>query len=110
MTVEEREQIRQKIIVDIDTVKDEILQLEAKCQPIEPDCSLGRLTRMEAMQEKEVSDHLLQEAKIRLNKLEYAFRKIDEPSYGVCVECDEPIPVGRLMVMPEASRCVDCAG
>jgi DnaK suppressor protein len=110
MTGAEREAIKAKIAADIAALETEIGQLRAKCEPIAPDCSLGRLTRLEAMQEKEVSAHLLQEATIRLNKLEYARRKVDEPAYGLCVACEEPIAVGRLMLMPEASRCVECAG
>jgi DnaK suppressor protein len=110
VTGAEREAIRAKIAADITALKAEIEQLRAKCEPIAPDCSLGRLTRLEAMQEKEVSGHMLQEATIRLNKLEYARRKVDEPSYGICVVCEEPIAVGRLMLMPEASKCVECAG
>lgn len=109
MTAAERSGIKAKIVSDIAAVAQEIESLREKTAPIEPDCSLGRLTRLEAMQEKEVCEHMLQEATIRLHKLEYALRKVEEPSYGLCVECEEPIPLGRLMVMPEASKCVECA-
>ena len=26
----------------------------------------------------------------------------------VCVDCGEPVPAKRLVVLPRASRCVDC--
>ena len=37
-----------------------------------------------------------------------ALRRLDEGSYGTCTECQEPIPFGRLLVMPESERCVAC--
>ena len=110
MTRAEREKIKSVIIENIAALKEEIAQLEEKTKPIAPDCSLGRLTRLEAMQEKEVCRHALDQAGIRLNKLEYALRKVDEPLYGICAECEEPIAPGRLMLMPESSKCVECAG
>ena len=29
--------------------------------------------------------------------------------FGICIECDEPIPFARLMILPETSLCVVCA-
>jgi DnaK suppressor protein len=37
-----------------------------------------------------------------------ALQKIDEGTYGICEECEEEIPVGRLKVVPEAKHCVAC--
>jgi RNA polymerase-binding transcription factor DksA len=38
-----------------------------------------------------------------------ALQRWDAGSYGVCVSCGRPIPVGRLRVRPMASLCVACA-
>lgn len=38
-----------------------------------------------------------------------ALRRFDDGSYGTCAGCGEPIAFGRLLVMPEATRCVTCA-
>ena len=37
-----------------------------------------------------------------------ALLRIEEGSYGKCVDCDEDIPVKRLEVFPAAKRCVEC--
>jgi DnaK suppressor protein len=37
-----------------------------------------------------------------------ALRRIEAGSYGVCVSCNNPIPYGRLLAMPEATYCVGC--
>ena len=37
-----------------------------------------------------------------------ALSRIDEASYGQCVDCGHPIPEGRLDARPDAARCVGC--
>ena len=52
MTKTQKDKLRKKINEEILKTKDEIKHLEEKVKPISPDCSLGRLTRMEAISEK----------------------------------------------------------
>jgi len=109
VTVVERGQIKQQILRDIERLKKEIAGLEELCQPIAPDCCLGDLGRFEAMHDQETSERTLHEAQIRLNRLNYALGKVDKEDYGICEECEEDIPVGRLMIVPESTRRVHCA-
>ncbi len=44
----------------------------------------------------------------KLHNIEEALMKIEEGEYGVCEECEEEIPIGRLKVMPFARYCVKC--
>ena len=44
----------------------------------------------------------------RHQSLVAALRRLEEGTYGVCLSCREPIPYGRLLVMPEATHCVGC--
>jgi DnaK suppressor protein len=44
----------------------------------------------------------------KLLEIEDAIKRIDEGSYGVCEECETPIPNERLMIMPFARLCVNC--
>ncbi|HEU4565992.1 MAG TPA: TraR/DksA C4-type zinc finger protein [Gemmatimonadaceae bacterium] len=39
-----------------------------------------------------------------------ALRRLEAGTYGSCASCSDPIPYGRLLAMPEAARCVSCAG
>jgi len=43
-----------------------------------------------------------------MNKIELALRKIDEGTYGICEECEEPIADKRLAARPEAPLCIQC--
>ena len=80
-------------------------------KPVELDQqSVGRLSRMDAMQVQAMAK--AQEARrgARLQMIEAALKRIAAGDYGYCVECDEEIPAKRLEVDPAAPRCVKCAG
>jgi len=44
----------------------------------------------------------------RHDTLVEALRRLEEGMYGRCLGCEEPIPFGRLVVMPETTRCIAC--
>jgi DnaK suppressor protein len=56
------------------------------------------------------SNYSLIEKKIReLKKIEHLIKKVSrDEGYGVCEECGDPIPTERLLIVPEASLCVEC--
>lgn len=43
-----------------------------------------------------------------LEKIEYALRRIDDGTYGICDECKEPINIERLKAKPSVSLCINC--
>lgn len=109
MTQKEKAQIQAQIESDIVSLKEQIIALEEKVKPISPDCGLGRLTRLEAMGEQHVNNKVLDEARVRLTRLTNALRRIDKPMFGICIECEESIGVGRMSIRPESVRCIECA-
>lgn len=46
--------------------------------------------------------------KAHLGKLEKALRKLDDGSFGICEECEEPIGKKRLEARPETTLCIRC--
>ncbi len=109
MTKEVKSDIKKKIEADILSLKEQIAILEEKVKPIAPDCSLGRLTRLEAMGEQHVNHKILDESELRLTRLTNALLRVDKPMFGLCIECEEPIGMGRMRIRPESVRCVECA-
>jgi len=109
MTAEERTDLKIKIKEQIEETKVKIEELEELSKPIEPDISLGRITRMDAINNKSVAEAALRTAKRKLGKLQHALSKIDSPDFGSCTVCKRPIHPKRIMLMPESSRCVRCA-
>ena len=87
----------------------DIVSFKALTEPIAPDNAIGRLTRMEAIGSKSINEAALSKARVRQSRLERALVKIDDPDFGLCRECEEPIPFSRLMVLPETDLCIACA-
>jgi len=46
-------------------------------------------------------------ARARPPQVEAALTRIEQGTYGTCVDCGQPIPPARLEVRPEAARCVE---
>ena len=46
----------------------------------------------------------------QLDEIEYAIRRIDNGSYGICLDCRKAIPRKRLEILPFAHRCLSCKG
>jgi DnaK suppressor protein len=46
--------------------------------------------------------------KSHLAKLDLALRKIDDGSFGICVECGDAIAKKRLEARPETQLCIRC--
>lgn len=79
-------------------------------RPVELDQqSVGRLSRMDAMQGQALAQEADRRRQSRRLALELALRRIDEGEYGDCTECGEPIAVKRLEIDPAAALCISCA-
>ncbi|MDD2850631.1 MAG: TraR/DksA C4-type zinc finger protein [Desulfuromonadaceae bacterium] len=44
----------------------------------------------------------------KIHSIDEALLRITEGEYGICEECDEEIPLGRLKAMPFTRHCVKC--
>ena len=44
----------------------------------------------------------------KLHHIDEALLRMSEGEYGICEECDEEIPVGRLKALPFTRHCVKC--
>ena len=71
--------------------------------------SVGRLSRMDAMQQQEMAQAEARRRTNDLARIEIALKRIAEDEYGWCGECGEPIAFKRLEIDPMAARCIGCA-
>lgn len=58
--------------------------------------------------ESDRAEAVLAAAKARRTLVLEAIGRLDDGSYGLCVDCGRPVPEGRLEAKPEAARCVNC--
>lgn len=106
LRIQFRERLHQEA-VDLRAANDGTAQDRA---PVELDqTSVGRLSRMDAMQQQAMAEAQSRRRSGRLQAIERALRRIDEDEFGWCDACGEEIPLGRLELDPTAVRCVDCA-
>jgi DnaK suppressor protein len=70
---------------------------------------VGRLSRMDAMQQQAVSQAAKRQAEVELQRIGTALKRLDADEYGFCVLCDELIAEGRLRVDPSILICIACA-
>lgn len=75
---------------------------------VDLDQPIGRLSRMDAMQQQEMAKEQERRIKLRLGQVKQALATFDEGEYGACRRCEEPIGWPRLSARPESPFCVSC--
>ena len=70
--------------------------------------SVGRLSRMDAIQQQAMAKATQRNVEVRLQQCGIALRAFENGEYGDCRRCEEPIGFRRLSAKPEAPFCVDC--
>ena len=70
---------------------------------------MGRLSRMDAMQQQEMSKASNQRRQIKLQQITAALTRIENNDYGYCLECEEDINPKRLDHSPTSTFCIECA-
>ena len=70
---------------------------------------VGRLTRMDALQQQAMSHEGERRRGLELQRIASALRRIEEGNYGNCVSCGEAIDARRLEFDPAATQCIACA-
>jgi len=108
MQKDEIDAIKGRINKKLEQLEEQIHELKELTKPVAPDVAIGRVSRMDAINNKSVNEMALRQAKEKKVKLHYALDLVDKPNYGKCSGCGSQIPAGRLMAMPESTKCVNC--
>ncbi len=58
--------------------------------------------------ERERTMSLARNARQTIIQIERALERMDAGTYGLCINCAQPIPVERLEALPQAVDCLDC--
>jgi len=70
--------------------------------------AVGRLSRMDSLQNQSLSKGLREREIVQLSQIRDALSRLDEGSYGLCTVCGGVVPFERLFVFPEAPECAAC--
>ena len=109
MTDQEKREIKEKIQTDLIELEQSIEKLKEITKPVAPDNAIGRISRMDAINNKAVNDRTLAQDLYRQNALKVVLENLDSPDFGICSFCQNPIAPMRLLYIPETNACVNCA-
>ena len=109
MTKQELKDVKEKVLKEIEKTKNSIADYREITKPISPENAIGRITRMDAINNKSVAEAALRQAEGKLKNLVNVQESINELDFGICLKCQKPIPIGRILLMPQSRYCVNCA-
>ena len=70
--------------------------------------SVGRLSRMDAMQGQAMAEATERKRTAELMRIERALKALETDEYGLCISCGEEIAQKRLDIDPSALSCIEC--
>jgi DnaK suppressor protein len=72
--------------------------------------SVGRLSRMDAMQQQQMALAAEKRRQSGCVRIGGALHRLDQGEWGYCLTCGEEIAAKRLEHDPSVATCVGCAG
>ena len=78
-----RQEIEARLLDEIADVEERVVTLEKATEPVSPDKAIGRLSRLESMNEKSVHEAALNQARERLGKMEVALTRVYDTKFGI---------------------------
>jgi DnaK suppressor protein len=109
-TDEEIQTLRDGLTRELEKLERSLKTTRRAARPVRLDqTSVGRLSRIDAIQNQSFSQGMQDRQQIRAALLEEAFKRLEDGSYGLCQACGGTIQFQRLMLFPETQTCSTCA-
>ena len=108
-STEQLQQIRRILLDEIHSLI-EVLQSNS-AETVELDQSkVGRLSRIDALQQQEIAKAQHKAAAEKLTRYQNVLQMLEKETeeFGYCILCDDLIPFKRLCLRPESRICVPC--
>lgn len=104
------DQAKRQLLEELDSLQELRSKSKDARAPVELDQqSVGRLSRMDALQKQNMDMATEQRRLIRIKVIEAALGRIESGEFGYCVMCDEAIAPPRLNFDPAIASCVSCS-
>ncbi len=102
---------RARLAQELEALLEESAAAKEARAPVELDQqSVGRLSRMDAMQVQAMAQETERRRQARMETVRAALKRIEDGEFGDCRACGEEIAVKRLEFDPATATCIDCAG
>ena len=109
MDSKQRDALTIQINKEIEKTQEHIVEYKEVTKPISPENAIGRISRMDAINNKSVVEAALRKAEEKLSALKFLAGKINDEDFGLCARCKNPIPFPRMLFLPQSAFCVNCA-
>ena len=71
--------------------------------------TVGRVSRIDALQGQAMAKESQQRRTIQLQRIKASLERLEKDTFGLCLRCEEDIHRKRLVFDPTAPLCIDCA-
>ena len=106
----EIEAFRTSLLAERDALaEDDIASAEGRATVTLDQQSVGRLSRMDALQQQAMAHATARRRQGREARIKAALARMDEGEFGYCQDCGEEIGSKRLALDPALPTCVSCA-
>jgi DnaK suppressor protein len=110
LTAEQLQQIRDEIERQIRRLERSMATTEEAMKPVALDqTAVGRLSRIDSLQNQGLTRNLQGREQARLGQLLGALARLDAGTLGRCEGCAGAIAFERLLLFPEAVTCQSCS-
>ena len=109
MSPERQAYFRGKLLGLQADIEDDLNASKSASNVVELDTAIGRLSRMDAMQDQQMALELRRRQELQLQRITNTLKRVKNGTYGQCVRCRKPIPEERLELAPDVFLCVRCA-
>ena len=110
LTSDVQETLKRRLHDELQTIdQDDETGAEARKTVTLDQQSVGRLGRMDAMQQQAMAQATARRRAVRRSRILAALNRIDEDEYGYCEDCGDDIALKRLELDPTAPKCLSCA-
>ena len=110
LSPEQREELRRDLVELQERLEALLARPEASGAPVDLDEPIGRLSRMDAIQQQSMQVANRRADQRRLAQARTALQRIAREDYGECQDCGESVGYSRLKARPEAPFCLACQG
>lgn len=108
LTEQQIETLREALHRQRDEMQRSLAASKDDARPVGLDLPIGRLTRVDALQQQHMATARRQRLEVQLAQTSHALNKLRAGTYGECMSCGDPIGYARLRVRPEAPFCLRC--
>lgn len=108
-TEAELAEFERRVATKLEILDERIEEYRELTKPIPPENAIGRVSRMDAINNRSVNEAALRTAEQQKADLLRALERLKDDKFGLCHSCGERIPIGRILLVPGVTRCVKCA-